>query len=199
MNTDTLDELLTTIWKLLDEAQSTPSSPFRTAVIATTTGNASGLRTVVLRDFNAQTPSLFCHTDRRSAKSLQIAARPHTEWLFHDPDRQLQIRLAGPAQVHTRGEQVRKLWQAVPLRARLGYLVETAPGSLSRKRTTGLPAGVLERYPSAQESEAGFDNFAVIECHIEFVDWLQLGTFGHTRAQFWRQHDSTWKSAWVVP
>ena len=199
MTTAALDNLLTTIWNQLSEAASGPGSPFRTAVLATTTGAASAIRTVVIRDFERKTHRLYCHTDRCSAKSHHISTRPHTEWLFHDSGTQVQVRVAGPTQILTDGERVQKLWNDAPARARQGYLVQHAPGTCLPERATGLPAQLIDRYPSQEESEAGRQNFAVVECHIESVDWLELATYGHARAQFHWQPDGTWKANWVVP
>ena len=193
-----LDTLLEQVWRLLGEAARIPGAAFRTAVIATTSEEGAQLRTVVVRDFDALDHSLFCHTDTRSSKVGQLQAYARMQWLFFNPQAQLQVRVSGVTTVLSDDARTHKLWSEAPLRIRHGYLVEDAPGTPAEQRTTGLPAAMHERHPTPEESGAGLKNFAVLQCKIDFVDWLELGAFGHGRAQFRRQSDR-WHGHWVVP
>ena len=66
-----------------------------------------------------------------------------------------------------------------------------------------LPAALAPSTPASsptppQPLECGFENFAVIDCQVESVDWLYLQHSGHLRARYTWQDDQ-WQSSWLAP
>lgn len=193
-----LDAVLKSVWEALARGAMHPGSPFRTTVLATGAQREPRLRTVVLRHFEREARLLACHTDCRSTKVEEIARTPRVQWLFWDAERRIQLRASGQAVVSTEGHLVDNVWERAPAGARLGYLTEAPPGTRSEARWTGLPATLCERDPTEKESERGRENFALIACQVDELDWLQLGRYGHARAQF-RWEDGRLDASWVVP
>ena len=59
---------------------------------------------------------------------------------------------------------------------------------------------LITRYRAAKvaDSQVGRENFAVICCRFDRMDWLKLGLTGHRRARFFWWEDRL-DASWVVP
>lgn len=88
-------------------------------------------------------------------------------------------------------------WQTVGVGTRKNYLSEFRPGSEQPAPYPGFPAHLGADLPSAEESELGRSNFAVIECRVLAMDYLQLNRSGQVRALF--QYEPESKLAWLAP
>jgi 3-hydroxyisobutyrate dehydrogenase len=100
--------------------------------------------------------------------------------------------------IHHGDETARQAWQQTPSSSRLNYLTEFAPGTVLEKPSSGLPEVLLERNLTAEESESGWQNFALIETTISRFDWLHLTTRGHRRVEFvWTGEDFI--GHWLTP
>jgi hypothetical protein len=182
-----LSELHDSIWSLLGEGVESASSPFHTPALATVGEDGPELRTVVLRSADAERRQISCHTDWRSPKRRQVEQDRRVCWLFYDRDRKVQIRLRGQAVLHNVSEEARKRWDATPPRGRSCYSTLLAPGT---------PVDEPPEAPTALD--VGFDNFAIMLCTVDLIDWLFLQAAGHQRAQLhWRE--GVWKAGWVAP
>ena len=195
-----LSDIETDAWTRLFNASLRPEDAFRTAVLATQSGADISQRTVVLRQTDRPTQSVFFHSDRRAAKIAEIQARPHASCLFYDDRTRIQLRLSGVATVFVNNDVTDKHWQKLPVSGRKSYLSLQKPGSRQAEPTDGLPENLQGRVlPTPGQSEAGKANFAVIRCQIIFMDWLWLGENGHRRAQFTYENGLLDRMDWVAP
>lgn len=162
-------------WRRLAEGKAGRTHPFHTAAVATTSPDGGPtVRTVVLRRVDVVPRVLMFHTDCRSPKFAMIAARPHVAWMFYDPAEHLQLRLRTTATLHTADDLAEQQWSGVADSARACYQDPVPPGSV-----------IPTMYRNEQQwQEAGRDNFAVVRCGVDEVDWLFLHHAGHRRARF---------------
>lgn len=82
----------------LDEARSgrVQRNPGAMALATVGTSGKPSLRTVLCRGFDPAAGCLVFHTNRRSQKGRELAARPHAAAHFHWDALQRQVRLEGP-------------------------------------------------------------------------------------------------------
>ncbi len=157
------------------------------------------VRTVVLRAADPATQSILCHTDARSPKVAEIAARPEVAWHFYDPRSRVQLRVKALAAVHRASDDdplAIARWNASTLSARRCYLAPRVPGVPSEGPSANLPDGLLDRSPVAGEDGPGRSNFAVVVARATEIDWLWLRAGGHRRASF---SLSRGESSWLEP
>jgi 3-hydroxyisobutyrate dehydrogenase len=193
-----LETLLASIWQALQKGASSRLHHFHTGVVATVSDGAPQARTVVLRKVIPQTRTLIFHTDQRSRKISELTENPKVCWLFYDPDMRVQLRLSGNATLHHSDELADFQWKNTRLQSRRCYL-SIAPSTELTKPESGLPESLLKRNPTLEESEAGRENFTVVETHIQKIDWLWLNSSGHQRAKFTWQSSGEVVSSWIVP
>ncbi len=196
---DTLDRILADLWRRLVDATAPGAGrdAFHTPTLSTVSPDGEPeARVVVLRDADAAQRRLVCHTDVRCLKVAAIRAHPRVAWTFYDRDAKLQLRAMGRATVHTDDAFADARWAASSLSSRRCYLAPHPPGAPSPDPSGNLPAHVIDRIPTAEESEAGRTHFAAVSCCVDHIDWLHLASSGHRRATFaW--DGPTWRSAWV--
>lgn len=167
--TDQKSSLWTQIWAELSAAVSKQDHAWRTPALATTTadGNAT-MRTLVLRNVDADKGQCQFYTDKRSAKCQHIIARPQGELLFWCPVLKWQLRAEVDCQLLTSGPLIEQIWQQIASTAAANdYLSLQPPGSkLSGKKTDMTDTS----------------NLAVITATVKQIDWLALSRKGHQRA-----------------
>ncbi|HYZ85691.1 MAG TPA: hypothetical protein VE621_14875 [Bryobacteraceae bacterium] len=193
-----LASALACAWSQLEAAVQDGSDPFHTPVIATEGAYGPEARSVVLRSAKQGARELVFYTDARSPKLKWIRSAPKITWLFYDPVRKLQIRARAVCRVHVGDDVARAAWDSLRLSSRRTYLSTQAPGSWSDEPTSGLPAGLDLRVPSLEESESGFNNFAVVVTNVVEFEWLHLAANGHGRARYWWNGEEL-KGNWIVP
>ncbi|MDX1572511.1 MAG: pyridoxamine 5'-phosphate oxidase family protein [Methylophaga sp.] len=169
------------IWTELAAAVVKKDHAWRTPALATSTLNdRPTLRTVVLRDVDAEKWQCYFYTDKRSPKCQQILAKPQGELLFWCPILKWQLRAEVDYQLLTSGPVIDKTWsQLSATPAADDYLSLQPPGSQLHETTAGT---------------ANAPNFAVIIATISQIDWLALSDNGHQRALL--NADSI---QWLVP
>ncbi len=182
--TTDLQRLKESLWEALYAGGQNAHSPFHTPAFATSDNGLCRVRTVVLREVVAAERSLIFHTDMRSPKIAQIQEHRLVSWLFYDAEQQIQIRAEGEAFIHYDDEAARQAWHHSLLSSRLNYLAESAPGTIVDAPLSGLPDALIERSPTAEEAEAGWQHFALVQTVISHFDWLYLSAGGHRRAEF---------------
>ncbi|CAN5452870.1 flavin-binding protein [soil metagenome] len=191
-------EILKKIWKQLDLGTLDRKHPFHQPIFGTICDREPRLRMVVLRRFWRRTPTLAFHSHIGSPKIPQITSNPNVYWLFYHPLEKLQIRIKGMATIHTTGDLHEEQWFATELFSRRCYVGE-APSQISPKPTSGLPDDLIERQPTAEESERGKANFTVISSTIAEIDCLEMNVRGHRRSLF-RWHESgELETRWLTP
>ncbi|WP_339733995.1 pyridoxamine 5'-phosphate oxidase family protein [uncultured Gimesia sp.] len=189
--------ILDETWQHLTSAIETETHPWRLGQLATAAEGRPRVRTVVLRDVQPESRELICYTDRRSDKVSELEESPWIEWVTYDPITRVQIRLRGSATIHSDAARAAQHWQDSSPEHRRGYITVSAPGTKVDSAVSNLPDYLFDRLPNDEEAQLGFENFAVIVCRIEHLDWLQLRRNGHLAAQFlwtdkWEGH---WKYA----
>ncbi len=191
-------EILKTVWKNLDLGTLDRNHPFHTPVFGTITVNEPNLRMVVLRRFWRKPPQLAFHTHSGSPKITELASNPNIYWLFYHPQEKLQVRVKGRAEIHREGELHEEQWLATELFSRRCYIGE-APTRESRRPTSGLPADLIDRKPTHEESEVGKANFIVVTSTIVEIDCLEMNVKGHRRSLFQWHENGELCTKWLTP
>jgi pyridoxamine 5'-phosphate oxidase len=173
-------------WQQLTAAPTEKENGFRTFVLSTlTTGNnLPDARTVVLRQANQATRTLWFHTDKRAQKVAQLRQLPDALLLFWDEKSQVQLRCRVNTQIHTNDVLADAQWAAIGEGTRKMYLSEHEPGSVQPAPYPGFPVVLGEEKPTRAESEEGRPNFAAVACTVLTMDYLHLSRAGQTRALF---------------
>jgi len=185
-----LDMSLRAAWALLGRGAKDRKAPAHTPVLATNGAGAPSVRTVVLRGCDREARTLRFHTDRRSAKVPQIEADPAGAVLVYDPKQKIQLRLDCRLSVHIGDQIARDAWAATRDFSRICYQVMQGPGeAVSDPREVPF---------SSDDSNDGWNHFAVIAALVTRIEWLYLAHQGHRRAEFVWQ-DSDWQGRWLVP
>ena len=167
--TESQSTLAAKIWTQLTAAVDKKDHAWRTPVLATRSLNGQPtMRTVVLREVDADKWQCQFYTDKRSAKCQQIQAEPKGELLFWCPDLKWQLRVEVDYQLLTAGPLVEQVWQQIAATpAANDYLSLQPPGSELQTTTNAT---------------ADTPNLAVIIATIKQIDWLALSNTGHQRA-----------------
>jgi hypothetical protein len=182
-----LEWVLDAAWQALIEGARSARHPYHCPALATAGASGPAVRTVVLREANPGARSLACHTDRRSPKFAELQASSRAAWMFYDPHSKVQVRASGNVTLHLGDELAEQRWAASATRSQACYQAPHGPGAR-------LDPGQPEALPPVE----GFDQFVVLRCRLDRLDWLHLRGAGHWRAQFnWL--DQAWQGAWVAP
>lgn len=191
----TLAAVLNQCWALLREGVGDNHSAMHTPVLGSVGEQGCELRTVILRSFDVERRLIAFYTDVRSPKISDIHRHDRVQWVFYHPTARVQLRATGVAHVHTQGTYTDDIWHQQTPRSRRGYLVEERPGMPSDTATSGLPAWAAHQTPDTDNTQSARENFAVVDCTIDALDWLHLGLGHNTRARFaWRgpELEATW-------
>ena len=176
-------ELYSEIWKRLTFGILDRHAPARHPTLATTTAEGRPkARTVVLRAADKVAGTLDIHTDLRSAKVGELRATPFAALHVWDPLAHLQLRIEGQITISA-GQDVAKIWEAVPAASRLSYGSTPAPG-----------APIAQALDYTKTADAG--SFVVLRLEIETIDAVHLGPH-HRRARFDRCDQ--WTGTWLAP
>jgi pyridoxamine 5'-phosphate oxidase len=195
----TLDAVLADVWTRLVRGGADRRSAFHTPVVASI--DADGMpqqRVMVLRKSIEADATMRFHTDLRSAKVGEIGNSARVSVLGYDAAAKIQIRASGLAVVSDAGEIADAAWAASSPSSRRCYLTRYAPGSMTDKPISGLPASLESRVPERSETEAGRANFAVLMITLDTLEWLYLAHDGHVRARFVCENGA-WKGQWLIP
>jgi pyridoxine/pyridoxamine 5'-phosphate oxidase len=196
---NTLDAVLADIWTRLVRGGADRRSAFHTPIVASMSSDgAPQQRVMVLRKCIEADATMRFHTDLRSTKVSEIGDGARVSVLGYDPVAKIQIRASGLAMISNAGEQADAAWAASSPSSRRCYLTRHAPGSVSEKPISGLPASLKTRVPERSETEAGRVNFAVLTIKLDTLEWLYLAHDGHVRARFSRM-EGAWKGKWLIP
>ena len=190
----TLTEVDAAVWRELGRAALDRHHEWRTPVLAS--GHASGVdaRTVVLRETDRDARCLAFYSDARAAKVQQLLLDGQCMLVMWSARLGWQLRLRARAVVHTDGLAVSSRWTRLRLSpAARDYLAPQAPGTaLDADQEPPHAVAFAPVQPAAPATERG--HFALLQAHVEQIDWLELHRDGHRRALF----DST-GARWLVP
>jgi hypothetical protein len=184
-----LADALAEAFRLLARAVADRRSPLHTPTLGTVSADgAPNLRTVVLRAFDPDRRSLRIHTDRRSPKAAEIAARPRVMLHGYDAGARVQLRLDCRASLHLDDPIADAAWAASREMSRLCYAAPHPPG-------TPIEAPL----PAPADPVAGRGNFAAVMLVFDSLDWLHLAHTGHRRARFAWDAAGRLSATWLAP
>ena len=119
-NIPALTCVLTEAWKLIQMGVTDRYSAFHLPTIATVASDgAPSLRTVVMREVDAERRILRFHTDNRSPKIQELIWEPRLALHAYDPSVQTQLRFAGCSSIHHLDDVARAAWEASAPMSRL--------------------------------------------------------------------------------
>jgi len=191
----TLAAVLTQCWSLFQEGVDDRHSAMHTGVVGSVSEQGCELRTVVLRHVEPERRILSFHTDSRSPKVTEILRHERVQWVFYHPKAKVQLRVSTMAKVHESDVHSDEAWHLLSPWTRRGYQILQTPGTPSPIATSGLAKWTANQSPDIPNTRSGRENFALVECRIDLLDWLHLGVGRNTRAQFdWRgtELEATW-------
>ena len=193
-------EILKKIWKHLDLGVLEREHPFHTPVFGTVGGGCTpNLRVIVLRRFWRKNPrALAFHSHFGSPKIREIESNPNVSFAFYHAPEKLQLSIKGRAEIHRSGALHEEQWLATGFFSRRAYAGAT-PSQPSAKPTNGLPEDLTSRKPTAEESEAGKSNFAVVFTRIDSIDCLELDVKGNRRSLFRWSDAGELETVWLTP
>jgi pyridoxine/pyridoxamine 5'-phosphate oxidase len=194
---DDLTATLHAAWQPFVAAVAVRRGPFHTPSIATIgAGAVPRLRTVVLRDCDADGWRLRFHTDRRSAKFEELSANPAIALHVYSQPAKLQVRLDGVAHLHCDDEFASLAWDRSQPSSRACYAQAAAPGVRLEAPEPDLTVPAGPRVPV----QTGRQNFCAVQVQIVSLEWLYLRAAGHRRARFERNAAAGGISAtWLAP
>jgi len=170
-------------WAEFERATRERAHPFRQPVVMSVDeeGYPSG-RVLTLREADEQRRILRFHIDRRSPKFAQFKKQPVVGVVFYDGPGKWQVRVRGIAMLHTDDAVARSAWdRCLPISKRT-YLATSVPGmEIDWDAPSVFPPGLERRRPTEEESEAGYQNFAVLLVDVVELDSLHLAGDGHRR------------------
>jgi hypothetical protein len=152
---------------------------------------------VVLRRVDMDTKKLYFHTDMRKDLVRDVLATGAMSWLGYDKQLRSQVRVFGKTIVHHKDALALEHWQKTTHFSRRCYLQPDAPGSLSDG--TGYEEDLSGFSYTQEESEAGFDHFAVVETQADWLDWYFTHNRGNRRARFNYVEGNLVGSSWLHP
>lgn len=195
---DEPNSTLKAAWELLQRGHQHPASEIRTPVLATLglDGQANA-RTVVLRRVEPEKRKLFVNTDSRSPKYSELIANPQGTFVFFDSEVEVQLRIYTEICIHQNNELTYQAWNELPTHGRQIYRTTAPPGRPTPSSTSGLPASQEVHSPPA--SNAGYENFIVLEATAKHLDWLHFSKQGHRRATFIWDADDVLHASWLYP
>ena len=178
---DSLALIEVQLWQELRQAAEQPGHEWRTMVLATMADDEAQARSVVLREVDVDAHQLIFFTDARSAKVVQMQARPTGTVLCWSSRIGWQLRLRVHLEVQTSGLKVSSRWARLKLTpAAQDYLSPLSPGS-----------PMTEQHAPERASR---NHFAVVTARVLGIDWLELHADGHRRARF-----GTDGATWLQP
>ena len=200
--TEQTNDLLFTenlLWDFLEEAVATANKPMHQAIIGSAKEDLAIMRTVVLRRVDKDTQKIYFHTDVRSDKINDIRSTQKLSWLFYDQTYRTQIRMSGKTIVHHMDDLAKEHWMKTAHYSRRCYLLPHAPGT----RVEGfkeVEKGVKTNMKyTMEESEVGFQQFAVVETQVDWMEWYYTHHTGNRRAVFTYEGNALKDSYWIAP
>ena len=181
---------------MLNNAVKDRSSQFRIPVFSCGDNSNIESRIIVLRKSDESNNLLQFHSDIRSNKIEILKKNSKASLLFYDKELKIQVRLKVEAIINHNNDVAKKAWEKTQHISRKCYLVDSGPGTISDKPTSGLKPELDNFEYTKEQSEEGYKNFTVIQCKIKSIEWLYLAAKGHRRARFDLENN---KKIWLVP
>ena len=180
---ETEDEIQVKIWSMLEEAVLNRKSDFRTPIFIASNNDEPDGRVVVLRGVDKNQYSLSFHSDYRSNKVNLIKKNSKGALVFYDKKEKIQLRIKVDCTINFKNNISKNAWKKTQQISRKCYLASLAPGTKLEKPGSSIDEKFEAFEYSFEESEMGEDNFCVVTCKINTIEWLYLSAKGHRRAK----------------
>ena len=191
-------EIYKKIDDLMSEALKDSSHPYRTFSLATVDEKTPSLRTVVLRDFSLNKQYFDCHSDLRSPKIKELNKNRKFSALFYSSEKKIQLRFNGTVEIFHQNSITKERWDKVTPSSKRCYMGPFNPSDSLEEYHPNIPDNVQFKNPSDKDSELGYNNFVIIRCYFNEIDFLKLKYSGHKRCKFtFEKEDVT--ASWVAP
>ena len=178
----TLENILLDCKKQLNGALNHKKHPFRYFTLASISENDTpNLRTVVLREFNANKFQLTIFTDARSKKVKELKLNQNGKFLFYDSSRLIQLILEV------------KMIEIIDLKNDFKAL----PHPSKKDYTSVLKPGAKIKSPDEVNYDYSNDYFRKIIFQTINLEYLKLKRPNHIRAFF--SVEDKWKGTYLVP
>lgn len=149
-------------------------------------------RNVVLRKVDMFNALVRFHTDKRSNKINDIKHNETISLLGYDKVDKLQIRLTAKAKIEESEKVLYDVWSKMRPMSRECYRVKDKPGKIINSREDVI-------FESEGEKKLnGFENFSIINCHINTIETLFLHSAGHIRAKYINKNNKFYGN-WLIP
>ena len=186
-------------WQMLSSAVSDRKHPMRSLVVGSVSGSMAQIRTVVLRKVETETKKIYFHTDIRSSKIEDIKLTGLLSWLSYDQAQRTQIRLCGATILHHGNDIAKVQWDLTQHHSRRNYLLPEGSGKKETEDFKILKDKLSDFSYTLEESEAGFQNFVVVETSVEKLDWYYAHHTGNKRAGFTYENGFLKNADWLTP
>lgn len=188
---DSLEGSLAEAWRLWARGVADRRSPFHAPTLATIgLDGRPRARVVILRGCEPAHARLRFHTDLRSDKVSELAARPAVALTGYDAAAKVQVRLEGEARLHKDDAVADAAWAGSRSFSRACYAIAPGPGTV-------IGAGGDFTLPVDEtEISAGRPHFCAVIVHARVLEWLYLAHGGHRRARF---DLVTGAATWLTP
>lgn len=198
-NKDLLAIVEDSCWQMLSEAVSDRKHPMRTVTIGYVSNGMPQIRTVVLRKVEKKRRKLYFHTDIRSEKVSSIGSHNQLTWLAYDKDLRVQLILGGKTIIHHNNALTEQQWKRTQHSSRRCYLLTPGPGKPYTEDVKLLEEKLKNFSYSIEESEKGYENFAVVETTVDQMDWYHTFHLGNQRAHFIYENNNIKSAEWLTP
>ncbi len=177
------------VWTSL-VAATTERTPFTLGYLGTVASSGEPrVRAVILRAVDERRGVVAFATDSRTAKIGELSLDARAALTFYDPDRDVQLRLDGRAEIVTDTVVRREIWEGLAAGSKRLYDKPEVPG-------TRLADGVSDGLGTGDE--AAFERFAWVRVTVDAIDAVDLSGAEHIRCRHTRGVDS-WASERLVP
>lgn len=177
-----LDQILDDCKKQLSATLKHKKHPFRFFTLATQTQNGKiNLRTVVLRDFDPEQMTFTIFTDARSKKVKELNENSHSQFLFYDSKRMIQLLILSKVKEIRHQEST---YNIIPDANKKDYSSIQIPGSPIKG-------------PDIVDHDFSKSFFTKIIFQSSSLEYLRLKRPNHIRAIF--NSDDLWSGQFLVP
>lgn len=195
---ETENEIQIKIWSMLEDAVINRKSDFRTPIFISSNNDEPDGRVVVLRGADKNQYSLSFHSDYRSNKVNLLKDNPKGALVFYDKKEKIQLRIKVDCTINFKNNISKNAWKKTQQISRKCYLASLAPGTKLEKPGSSIDEKFEAFEYSFEESEMGEDNFCVVTCKINTIEWLYLSVKGHRRAKIYLDKQENHFN-WLVP
>ena len=176
-------EIYNNVELMMGEALTNSAHPYRTFSLASVDDKFPNLRTVVLRKFSFEKCFIDCHSDIRSPKVDELQKNDKFSALFYSNKEKIQLRFKGKVEILHKNSFTKERWKEITPSSKRCYLGPYNPSDRLEKYHPNIPENVKFENPSEEESIMGYDNFVIIRCHFNELDYLKLKYSGHLRCK----------------